>query len=268
MEGESRLEFALKYAKDHGWAVFALHTVWGQECCCGSRNCASSPILWRAPWDRIEASSTFGASRWGDAYARTIAGNHILSFMAAHLMAMRDAQPPDVLKRLARLVEEFEDLLRQMPREEELQSFLREHPVLLAPTALRVLPKHKLGSEHITDFVVHEAGDDHVLVEIERADHKLYTRQGNPSRQLTHALQQVEDWRRWVLNNVAYARNDLPGITDPHCWVVMGRDADLEEDQRSKLEHKNRELTHITIMTYDDLLKRAQRHLDNLERML
>lgn len=225
------------------------------------------PVVWRTPWDRIEVSAKFGASRWGGAFAKSAAVNDVLTFVSAHLMQMRDAQPPDILNGLRMVIKEFEDLLSRTSREEDLQAFLSKHPVLLSPTALNVFPKHPLGSEYITDFVIHQGDGEYILVEVEAASHKLFTGKGDPTAKLSHAQQQVENWRDWVQENVAYAQNNLPGINDPDCWIVMGRDSSLGKKGRKALRRKNKELPHITIMTFDDLLKAAGNHLRNLSRL-
>jgi hypothetical protein len=227
----------------------------------------TGPAVWRAPWNRVEVSSKLGPSRWGTDYATTTAVNHVLSFDAAHLMQMQDAKQPDILNRLSTSIEEFDDMLRQTPREEDLQVFLSEHHILLSPIAVNVLPKHRLGSEYITDFVIHQAGGDYVLVEIEAASHKLFVKRGHASAALSRALQQVEDWRHWVHDHIQYARESLPGISEPDCWVIIGRDSSLSAKGRKALRRKNIDLSHTTILTFDELLNRARRHLDNLTRL-
>jgi hypothetical protein len=221
-------------------------------------------LVWRSPWDKIEVSQTFGARRWGVEYATTRGSLDPLRFVAAHLMHMTDATQADVLSGLETITEEFETLLARPSREEDIQAFLSEHPVLLSPTAANVFPKHRLGERFVCDFAVERAERDYVLVEIEPATHPLFTRQANPSHQLSHAQQQVEDWREWVTQHVAYAQQTLPGISDPDCWIILGRSDTLSGSDRVRLGRRNRELPHITIMTYDDLLSRARRYVDNL----
>lgn len=223
--------------------------------------------IWQSPWDRMEASSKSGSSRWGDTYARMLAVNDVLTFVAAHLMQIRDDQPPIVVNKLKEIIEKFEDLLNKAKYEEDLQKFLSTHPVILSPTALKVLSKHELGSEYIPDFVICEIENEYIFVEIEAPSKKLFNKNGDPSAFLTHAQRQVEDWREWIQENITYARNNLPGITDPNCWIIIGRDTALLPRDRKALDRKNKELPHITILTFDDLLKKARCHLDNLEKL-
>jgi hypothetical protein len=180
-------------------------------------------------------------------------------------MEMREAQKPAVLDKLRVVVKEFEDLLERASREEELQAFVSKYPVLLSPTAIEIHPKHRLGREYVTDFVIHEADDQYVLVEIESASHKLFSQNGDPSAALSHAQRQVEDWREWVSQQITYAQNSLPGINDPVCWIIIGRSKALSSKDRRALQRKNKELSHIKIMTFDDLVKKVHQHIHNLE---
>lgn len=80
------------------------------------------------------------------------------------------------------LIEEFERLLKSAKKEEELQSFLKDHPEFLYPTHIACHPKFKLGEEFITDYVLNVQathGQEYVFVEIERADKNLFTTAGH-----------------------------------------------------------------------------------------
>ena len=75
-----------------------------------------------------------------------------------------------------------------------------------------VFSKPKLGSEHIPDFAICEkdSGGYHwCLVELENPNYDALTRSGQPTAKLTHAMQQIHDWRIWLRRNVQYAQNEL-----------------------------------------------------------
>src|SRR5215471_2646206 len=67
-------------------------------------------------------------------------------------------------ERYADLLDQFEVLL-QGP-EEPVHQFLRQHPVLICPTAEKVWSKLPFGSR-VSDFVFREAHNDYQLVELE-----------------------------------------------------------------------------------------------------
>jgi hypothetical protein len=179
----------------------------------------------------------------------------------------RLTEPATELELLQTMIKGFSALVESDPREGDIQCYLTENWMLLAPTAVKVIPKVKLGSEYEVDFVVGLADQQYILVEIERPEHKLFTQRGDPSAELSHAQRQVEDWRQWIHENIAYARTIMPGINEPHCWVIIGRRSHMVERDEKALARRNAELHHITILTYDDLLDVARRHLDNLRRL-
>lgn len=75
-----------------------------------------------------------------------------------------------------------------------------------------VIPKQKLGAEHVTDFLVlgiNSAGPQWVTVEIEASRHRIVIKDGSLSRPTRHAIKQIQDWRNWLTSNVAYAHMEL-----------------------------------------------------------
>jgi hypothetical protein len=169
----------------------------------------------------------------------------------------------DARQALLELAQQFEKVLDIAIAEEELQTFLRDNPGLLDLRAVRVIPKVKLGAEYVTDFVVQLPGDEYLLVEIERASHALYTQANNPTAQLTHAMQQVEDWLEWAYDNLTYLRSQFPGIHEPRGLVVIGRGSTLTEKSRRALRRRN-VMSRIQVITYDELLEGVRRIAANL----
>lgn len=220
--------------------------------------------------NKIEAWTVFDPSEWSEAEGRANATHDILVFVAAsHLRVNQERlgsenTVKDVCAKLRVAINRFSALLSSVPKEEVIQQFLDESPILLAQSAVKVMPKVKLGSEHITDFVIEFPEQDYQLVEIEQPKHALFTKSGDPTKELSHAQRQVEDWRDWVHEHLEYAKTQMPGIVDPRCLVVIGRRSKNKRDQNA-LRRKNKELAHIEILTYDDLLERARQFLQNLE---
>lgn len=156
------------------------------------------------------------------------------------------------------IIARFRALLEQGKTEQEVHEFLEEHPVLLDAGAVEAISKHKLGTEYVTDFVLRQVNGDYILVEIEKSSDRLFTSKGRIHSQLTDALSQVRDFQRWVHDNLAYARTQLPGITRPRGMVVIGRSAELTDEHRRNLDEENfSRRGHVEILTYDDLLERA-----------
>lgn len=92
------------------------------------------------------------------------------------------------------------------------------------------------------------------MVELESPTERPLTKGGVPGKKLAEALKQVRDWRTWLTDNVAYARNQL-GLKDIdgacHSYVVIGRRASLDANQLKTYRALSTDNT--TVMTYDRL---------------
>lgn len=108
-------------------------------------------------------------------------------------------------------------LSREDANESEYHHYLRKHAGFFfgeGNDQRLVLSKIRLGSDLETDFVVcYDAGSRGFLyqfVEIEVPNVPPFTRRGQPHTRLTHALQQIEDWRQWLDANRPEAKRLFP----------------------------------------------------------
>ena len=124
-------------------------------------------------------------------------------------------------------------LVESAPKEQAIHSFLESHPVLLLHAMLdgfypvasarsALYSKVKLGADYELDFAYcsgNSMGVWWTFVELERPDMPLFTKSGNPSKFLTHALRQVQDWQSWIADNQEYAHKQLMNLLDPLSWT-------------------------------------------------
>lgn len=167
-------------------------------------------------------------------------------------------------------VEEARDELRAAlsGHERDVQRVIAAHPRLLADRLTGgwgwVIPQKRLGAEFVTDFILGEQlspGYYWVAIELESPRVPMFTKAGDPSRYLTHAIRQIQEWRVWLTNNHDYAsrpREDnglgllqvstnIPGV------ILIGRRADTSPAINS-LRRKMIEDLRIDIRTFDSLL--------------
>ena len=89
--------------------------------------------------------------------------------------------------------------------ERVLHRFIARHAALFFGPFNLIGSKIELGSDFQIDFVVgfddRSAGILYQLVEIKLPTATPYTRSGNPSAQLAHAVQQILDWKRWIVTH-------------------------------------------------------------------
>ena len=164
-------------------------------------------------------------------------------------------------------ISELEALLTAKKRNEAvLQRCLTENPALFGPDYVQVLPKHVLGAEYEMDYALVRHTGLVDLVEIEACSLPVFNKNGDPSRYLVHAEQQVIDWLAWVERHSSYARERLPEIMAPVGYVVIGRSESTPEDQLERLRRRNALFRGaLVVLTYDQLLERAKNVLGYME---
>jgi Domain of unknown function (DUF4263) len=164
--------------------------------------------------------------------------------------------------------------------EADMQHSLEANPRMLIQHLTRqcawVIPQKRLGSEHVTDFVIAQEASGGLVwyaVELERPQAKMFNKNGDPSAVLNHALRQISDWRDWLSQNRDYAAKPLgrSGLglidIDPELegLIIIGRDAEVDQrataSRRRRLERVNR----VRIETYDWLLYEARERFASLE---
>jgi hypothetical protein len=121
----------------------------------------------------------------------------------------------------------------------------------------------QFGNEYRADFLIAQdrfsSGNEYIFIEMESPGEKPYTKNGNPSQMLTHALQQIRDWKRWLNGNNQATTTLFPSVL----WkygieatmkfkIVIGRDVDFMpfEAQIVQLGRENG----VEIKSYDHLL--------------
>jgi hypothetical protein len=163
-------------------------------------------------------------------------------------------------------VEEYVECLEKATSERELQAFCESHPNLLIEHlggghGRWVVPQKRLGSEFVTDFVIgerHSFGFQWQAVELESPLAPLFTKKGDFSADLTHAIRQITDWRTWIKRNQDYAsrRREAQGLglididSTVRGLILIGRERDLDPTTNDRRRQLVQDLQ-IDIHTYD-----------------
>jgi len=165
-------------------------------------------------------------------------------------------------------------------KEADMQGFLERNPRLLVQHlggghGRWVVAQPRLGSQYVPDFVIGDedsTGRHWMAVELEGPQRPMFSRSGDPSRFLWHAIRQIIDWRVWLESNRDYAARlpadnglglegispSLPGL------IVLGRRRLLDERRKAFRRGLARQLN-IEIHTYDWLIERAEARVASLE---
>jgi hypothetical protein len=219
-------------------------------------------------WQALEVYPTFQSDYWKPEFAALWAETDILAAVARRQIADRQfaAIDPNVAARRA-----FKNVLEDLARllegpEEPAHQFLKQHPELLCPANTASWSKLPLGS-HVTDFVFREPANEYLLVEIESPLRELFRKDGQQRQELTHAFNQIIDWRIFIEDNLQMVQQELGlvGISaNPRSLIVIGRSVALSEDDRRKLATLESQIPRLRILTYDDLIKISKAVAENL----
>ncbi len=167
-------------------------------------------------------------------------------------------------------------------REEDIQQFLQANPHFLIQHlggghGRWVLPKQKLGAEHVTDFLIaerHSFGFEWQAVELESPLRPMFNRNGDPSQYLNHAVRQITDWRAWLKANQAYAARPRTegglGLTDIDAnikgLILIGRRNAIDPETNARRRQSIQDLN-IDIHSFDYLLQSLEGRLVSLKKL-
>jgi hypothetical protein len=244
-----------------------LRMVLGDMQLLGEDEAGQETILFQPDWDFAITDNSAKSGAWSISQAEAEADDYVLSVITGHLLGVPNAKKDELIGKLRSQILDFELLLNTDPTEEQVQAFLTKNPILLHPTAASIFPKHKLGAEMVTDFVIQEANGEYVLVELERPGISIFTKAGDFGYEFGHGFKQVEDWLDWVGTNISYAQQSLPEILEPRGLLVIGRSHSWSRAQKRALAARNRQHSRIRVATFDDLLNAAKQHVTRLSNI-
>ena len=182
----------------------------------------------------------------------------------------------DALKGTGRIDAAIEAFARMIDRADvhekrDVHPFLAEHTYFLHPALETIVsePTIGVGTEFRPDFIIREATGDYILVEIENPKQPLFTKRGDFTAEVSHAVQQVEDWQEWLEQNLPTAQRHYPDIVSPRGLIVMGRHANMGQKERQKLSRRNINTRgRLEIITYDELIASSRAYLAGVRRNL
>jgi len=171
-------------------------------------------------------------------------------------------------------LKKLENALKKSESENDMQKFLEKYPKFLAIKlggghGRWVIPKTRLGSEYVTDFMIgerHSFGYEWVAVELESPKAKMFTKSGNPTKELSHAIRQIQDWRAWIMKNQDYASRDTNqkglGLVDisPNMYglIFIGSRFSIDKNTNALRKQMINDLK-IDIRSYDYLVDSSKK---------
>ncbi|MCE1169392.1 MAG: DUF4263 domain-containing protein [Sphingobacteriia bacterium] len=173
---------------------------------------------------------------------------------------------------ISSLIQRWENMLNSNLKEQEYHQFINDHAGFFFGNhdCYLTISKLKLGSDYETDFVnvidQRSNGIIYEFIEIEKPGSSLFASNGVPAKDLNNAVQQIRDWKRFLIENKAWFRKYLPSQTTriinnagATFTIIIGRRTNslFEIEKRNQIADELR----INIRSFDyltDLLKRRK----------
>src|SRR3989344_3920688 len=149
--------------------------------------------------------------------------------------------------------------------ESELQEFLFNHSWLLGTEYINAEPQKLRGAHSKFDFYLERFNRTRDIVEIKLLSDQIINRDGTISAKVIQAVDQIIEYME---SSIAAAHSSViskeEGIQElrPRGIVIIG--SDKSEEAVQKLHKWNYQFTHITILTYDDILEKASSVLKHI----
>jgi len=169
-----------------------------------------------------------------------------------------------------KILKDWENLLNDTSKkEQDYHSFLQSNPAIFLTVieSYIVISKLKLGNEFETDFVVvkegYSEGTNYDIIEIESPHTTLFDSKGKPSAKFNAAIQQIRDWRRWLIENKNGFKRILPTVgtrvlkdSKLNFKIIIGRRSEnpLELEKRRQISEE----MNIEIISFDRLTDLAK----------
>jgi len=165
-----------------------------------------------------------------------------------------------LLKGIAYYLEKIEELKKivtsESTKESILQNFLEHNFWIWGFEYNQAIPKQQLGEKYEIDFLLKKLDGKSEIVEIERANLRLFTKNLDPTKELTHAIRQVRDYQSFCIRNYNYLSVESGvNVFAPKGHVILGRECTSTEQE--KLDELNNSHPNIEVYTYNYLIAKA-----------
>lgn len=177
------------------------------------------------------------------------------------------------------IVADWEKLLQDKSKlEKDYHKFINDNPYFFfsGPQSggYLVISKLKLG-DYETDFVVvkegYSDGTVYELIEIQSPHTKLFNKNGVPSEQLNSALQQIRDWKRFLIDNKSVFRKNFPTtstrvISESRLKFSIIIGSNITDTEEIEKRRQISETERVDIYSYDRLSQflKMRRHFPEI----
>jgi len=165
------------------------------------------------------------------------------------------------------LKQKIQDADSQKIPESELQEFLYQHAWLFGTEYISAEPQKMRGALNKFDFYLERYNKTKDIVEIKLLSDQIINQNGNISTKVVQAIDQLIEY---LESSTAAAHSTVISEEEniqelrPRGIVIIGKDNGKKA--REKIHKWNYRLSHIQLLTYTDVLDRAESVIKHIER--
>ncbi len=162
---------------------------------------------------------------------------------------------------------DFGELIQAIDiKEETIHSFLEENTWIFGAEYSKVIPKKALSHKYVVDFLLQRFDRGWEIVELKLPTEDIFTSQMNVTAKVTSAIGQVQKAQEFMVKNYEFLKtNENMGVFKPRGVLIIGNR--LSNEERGRLEVINKGYSDITIATYQDLLQKARKQVELIEKI-
>lgn len=172
-------------------------------------------------------------------------------------------------------ISQFEDMLKNDLSESDWQSWFEENSWVLGSDFVEILDERKVDTKNITDYLVKSYDGFLDIIEIKKPedgkldfwsktrDHGNLVPSSSLIKAITQATKYIYEVERESNSNKFLKRVKVP-IVKPRSILIFGRSNSWSDDENEAYRIINSSYHNLLIMTYDHVLDRAKRIINNL----
>jgi len=189
-----------------------------------------------------------------------------LQKVAEKIVELSKTKLPDFKVDVVQFEEKIKTARNDKVHESELQDFLYAHSWLFGLEYITAEPQKLRGAKSKFDFYLQRYNKTNDIVEIKLISDEIINADGSISAKVIQAVDQIINYMesaQAAAHSTVISQEE--GITElrPKGIVIIGSDTGSEAV--TKLQKWNYQLSHIKIMTYEEILSQGKTIIDNIE---
>lgn len=167
----------------------------------------------------------------------------------------------------ANILSDFETLIKSTSiKERTIQKFLEKNYWIFGTEYVDVKPQKALSHEYKVDFLLQRFDNNWEVVELELPTDMIFTRKLNVTAKVTNAIGQIQNAQGFISKSYEFLKSrEKIEVYKPRGTLIIGNK--LNDKEKERMEIINKSYGDITIIPYDDLLYKAKKQAEMIEKI-